>query len=34
MVKTGNRIYKKSVTKLLQIRVAEVFIPYFFHSAP
>ena len=32
MVKTGNRIYKNSVTKLLQIRVAAVFIPYFFHT--
>ena len=30
MVKTGNRIYKNRVTKLLQIRVAAVFIPYFF----
>ena len=29
MVKTGNGIYKKSVTKLLQIRVAAVFIPTF-----
>ena len=34
MVKTDYRIYKNSLTKLVQIRVAAVFIPYFFHSTP